>query len=268
MIRRILLSLSFLLIAVGIFGLLSSLQEAPAPATATGTTAAGTSSAVEDTRVPVWQTRRSIKLGQPVTPDDLEIAAIAKSLAQEQGLTGKQPFPVKPGSLARANISVGAMITEAQLLAPGDEGYVDLLITPGMVPYPLQISGASDYQAVLVPGDRVDVVMIASLEQNIATDQRLDNYRGLSVHSLLQNRRVLAVEKPKAASGIPAGISNETVVIELSREDVSKVMIARRVGLLDIHKSTQEPLPEVKAGDVLTDFYSVTELRGEVRVVN
>ncbi len=262
MIRRLLMTCGFLLCVIGIFGLLSGQENTPD----------SINTKITETAIPkvkVWVARRPLQQGEAVTMADIKVKMVAESSVVKREISETEPqtesFTLKPGSLAAVDISTGDRVSEKSFLAPGQPGYIELLIAPGMVPYPLDLDGTTDYNAVLTPGDQVDVVMIASLEQNLANKATLDSYRGLTVGPLLQGCRLLAVEGGIAAEN---EVAKTTVILELSRKDISKLMIARRVALLDVHKSSTLPLPEVKAGDVLPDFYSVTELRGSERVVN
>lgn len=253
MLRRLLLVAAFLFCAVGVYGLLAGSSGGAENRPATVTTDSRT-------EVEVWQARHTLAKGAPVSFQDLESFRFIKDKDERPS-----PFEIKPGAIARAEISAGTRMTNQLLVAPGDADYIDHLITPGMIPYPFTVAGSS-HQGVLTPGDRVDVVMIASLEQNLASGTQLTDFRGLSIGPLLTQRRVLAVEG-KAVLETSAS-AESTIILELSRDEVSRLMIAKRIGVLDIHKSVGTALPTVRTGDVLPGYSSVTELRGTERLVN
>ncbi|MCG8530284.1 MAG: RcpC/CpaB family pilus assembly protein, partial [Desulfovibrionales bacterium] len=182
------------------------------------------------------------------------------------GITEEQQKrkPFVPGSLAGMAMVADTVLTQAHLITPDHPDYIELILKPGMVPYPLQFDKNSGYPLVLAPGDKVDVVMISSLNQNLAEDDDVNSFDGLSVAPLLQSRKVLQVDDGKG--GLLGDTGKLTVVLELSRPQVSQLMLAKRVGLLDIHKATGVVLPQVRAGDVLPDFSSVVELRGKAAI--
>ena len=250
--RRILLGAAFVLSVGGVYGLLTSNKSAEPSVIITEQ---------GETHIPVWLVRRELKKGELFTLDDLKPGTLPEEDALEQGITTKDRFTFEKGSLINEDLPVDAVLSEHHIVKPDDPRYIDLFTAPDMVPYPLSFDKGNGYPLVLNPGDRVDVVMISSLKQNLANKSTVDSFQGLSVAPLLSTRKVLKVDNNRDSESI-------TVVLELSRKEVSQLMLARRVGVLDVHKSTTTPLPRVRAGDVLPDFSSVTELRGTKKVVN
>ena len=249
MLRRLLLAGAFLLCAMGIFSILNDNRPETVPV----------ASVPEMKTVQIWRARRTLAGGEQVTRQDLEADTVTQDHDEPVALT------LKPGAIARDTIDAGTRVTDLLLVNPGEADYISRLIKPGMIPYPLTISGGSNYQAVLAPGDRVDVVMVASLEQNLANNAQLSGYRGFSIGPLLSELRVLAVEEDGSLTDTSKDI---TVILELSPDQVSRILVARRIGQLDIHKSTGVALPSVRTGDVLPGYSSVMELRGGDRLVN
>ena len=172
-------------------------------------------------------------------------------------MTEAKRFILRDGTLAGMDIDQGSIVAENQLLVPGQSGYVELLLGKDMVPYPINIDDSAGLTRLLTPGDIVDVVLIASPDQNLAASPNLSSFQKLSVTPLLHNRRVLEIK--------PGSGNNKTVVVSLTKKEVTHMMIARRIGLLDVYKSTETILPGVRVSDVLSDFTTVTELRGQTR---
>lgn len=255
MLRRLLLVGAFVFCAIGVFGLLNNNDKSEP---------ASVAAVHQEKQVQVWRARRTLTGGERVTRQDLEAAMITPPPGQNQQKEQPTLTLLKPGAIARESIIAGTRVTDLLLVTPGDPDYINHLIKPGMIPYPLTING-SNYQSVLASGDRVDVVMIASLEQNLANNAKLSGYRGFSIGPLLSGLRVLAVQD---APLLDTGKKDSTVILELSRDQVSRILVARRIGQLDIHKSTGVALPTVRTGDVLPGYSSVTELRGAERQVN
>ena len=243
--RRLLLVVAFLLIAGGVYGLLTRNSGDQ------GDNAVVTSSANEEL-YSVRVIARDIEKGAFITQSDFRTELITSDNAQKWGVVNKEPFTLVKGSLVAESLKAGDVFPESLVITPDHPEYVDLIITPGMVPYPVEFSGSNGYPMILGPGDLVDVVMISSLNQNLAKKDSVDRFEGLSVSPLLRARKVLKVGDD--GEGVIGEEISTTVVLELSRKEVSQLMLARRVGVLDLHKSTQEPLPQVRAGDVLPDL--------------
>ncbi len=254
--RRVLLFLAFFLIIGGGYGLLTKEDKQPKE-----------TAQVELIEFSAWRASRSLQQGEPVTAADLRPVTLSQQQAEQLGLTSQERFSLINDSLAAQPIAAGSIVSEQDIAGPDHPEYVELLLAPGMVAYPVTFAGNTGYPLVLSPGDFVDVVMISSLSQNMAENDTVNKFQGLSVAPLLRARKVLKVGENMVEEGQPA-IAETTLVLELSREEVSQMMLAKRVGLLDFHKSIEEPLPQVRAGDVLPDFSSVTELRGVKKVVN
>lgn len=249
--RRIILGSAFLLCAAGVFGLLTNRESPTAEPVITDTGA---------TLVEVWMADAEIQKGDGITPVLLKANKVPESEAYEAGVVSVTRFDIEPGTLAGIDFEAGTIIPENKLLMPGQPGHMSLLLGPDRVPYPIEIEGRIALIDILAPGDEVDVVLIASSDQNLAANQSLSSYRGLTVTPLLKARQVVDIRENQSGE--------TTVVIGLSHKEVSQMMIARRIGLLDVYKSTADSMPEMRVGDVLSDFTSVTELRGRERLAN
>ena len=249
--RRLLLSSAFILYTIGMFGFLTSDRFKPVE---TVDTPSG------EPLFEVWVTETPIAKGDVVDPVMLKITKVPESEAYEAGVVSNERFEILPGTLAATDFDHHTIIPENKLLAPGRPGHMSLLLGPDQVPYPINVEGQIALIDILAPGDMVDVVLIASSDQNMASNPSLNSYRGLTVTPLLKKRPVVEIKESKS--------DEITVVISLNRQEVSQMMIARRIGLLDVYKSSTDTMPEMRVGDVLSDFTSVTELRGRERVAN
>ena len=258
--RRIVLSIAFLLCAGGIYGLLTQQSDQPADEPLTEL-----EQQQPDQRIQVWVAQRPFALGEKIHPADLKAQLLEPDKARAQGITTSELLQLGEGTLAGTYISTGAVILENQLLRPGQPAFTDFLLQPDKVPYPLVLAGNKGYNSILTPGDRVDVVLIATPGRNLADKQVGDAYQGLRVTPVLKSRHVVDIQKSENVTGESG---NTTVIVALSHKDVSKMMIASRIGLIDVYKSTTSSLPSVEVSDVLSDFTSVTELRGREREVN
>ena len=247
--RRILLGAAFILCSAGIFGLLNNALSK--------TTATPTVAETEIDEIQVWFARSPMTKGSKISPVDLKAGIVSREYALANGIDTVERFTLPDGAIAGVDFDANAIVAENLLLIPGQPEYIELLLGEDMVPYPVNIDDIDGLTELLTPGDLVNVVLIASPDQNLANSQNLNSFKGLSVTPLLQNRRVLEIKS--------GNNDRRTVVVGLTKEEVTHMMIARRIGLLDVYKSTENALPEVRVSDVLSDFTSVTELRGSSR---
>ena len=137
-----------------------------------------------------------------------------------------------------------------------------------MSPYALTINRKDFIGSGISVGDIVDVLILTSDEQNISETSRSDyikSFRSLSVSPLLRNIRVLAIEEED--------VEILSLTIELNREHIAKMVIARRIGIVEIIKSSGNAFysngsMNADTHDVLPNFKSVTEIRGPNKAFN
>ena len=246
--RRILLGAAFVFCAAGVYGLLTRAEKEVAPVA---------EPLPEVVMTEVWVAKQPVKRGEKINPVRLQAQRVALEVAQEAGVVSEKRFAIQEGAVAGMDFAVGTIIAENQLLVPGQPEYLELLLGADKVPYPISFESNDVIITMISPGDYVDVMLIASMDQNLAARKTLNSgsFEGLSVTPLLKKRRVLEIKEPDSG--------NSTVVISLEKKDISRMMIARRIGLLDVYKSGQSPLSEAHVSDVLKDYTRVTELRGD-----
>ena len=251
--RRLLLGASFLLCAVGVFGLLRSLtsgaEEIPVVYEAQP----------EETEnsINVWTVGRTLEKGDEIHRQDLQPAVISSEMAQQYGINRDNRFTLPSGSLAGTPLTEGSVVTQKQLVAPGDSGYFQLLLGEDMLAHTLDVSRSDFVAGNITVGDRVDIVLIASPDYNLAANERSGSHRSLSLSPIIRARRVLDMSS-----------KGDSLVIGLTPNEVSRVMLARRAGILKVLESKSAPLPGMHVNDVLPGFHSVRELRGGNRTLN
>ena len=243
--RRILLGAAFVFCAVGVYGLLNSsktqelevVKEAPPAPTMTE----------------VWVAQQPLKKGDVINSVHLKAKMVLEKEAQIAGVMAEKRYEILEGAIAGKDFAKDEIIAENQIVVPGHPQYLTLLMGPDQVPYPISFDGDDAMLTMISPGEYVDVMLIASVDENLANNRSLNSFDGLSVTPLLKKRQVLEIRRDD---------SNSTVVISLNKKDISRMMIARRIGLLDVYKSGRSSITEAHVSDVLKNYTSVTELRG------
>ena len=74
----------------------------------------------------------------------------------------------------------------------------------------------------------------------------------------MQSLRIISIENSNNTD--PAGTLSITAA--LNRRDAHKMLIASRIGEIDVFKSGSSSLINTRVGDVLSDLTSIIELRG------
>ncbi|USH05081.1 Flp pilus assembly protein CpaB [Grimontia kaedaensis] len=255
--QRLFFIIAMLSIGIGVLGLSGVFQTQPS-----------TASPVSHISYQVAQLKEPLKKGQILESGNFRYFRINEETALEKGVSYNTDISINPGMVAKRSISTKEYLSQNDFINPDDPGYVDAVIKTGMIPYSLTIEKKMFIGSGISVGDKVDIMILTSDDQNIGESSRnkfIESFRTLSVSPLLQNVRILAIDEE----------NNELLplTIELDRAQVAKMVIARRIGILEVIKSTDKFLRpslglSADTHDVLPNFKSVTEIRGQQRAFN
>ena len=218
----------------------------------------------------VWAAYAPIDKGETITLSHVHPARIPYEQAQELGATR---FPINDdiGYVATVTFESGDIVSQKDLCTFGGEiseaqECQKLITNQDKTPYPITIKSSSDLRNLIKPGDHIDVMLIATPDQSLAYREELTSYQGLTAVPLLRQQIVVQVPPLKDEEEYSENNIEQTVIVALTPENAAKVMVAKRIGALDIHKSTRVPLPETDISKIVPDFSIIKELRGNVRV--
>ncbi|WP_281647987.1 RcpC/CpaB family pilus assembly protein [Parendozoicomonas sp. Alg238-R29] len=258
--RRLLLLLTFLLTIVGFWGLLTSNAEDK-------TEEPPQHQDVLNDDVSVWIAYSAIEKGEPVTLEKVRPTIITAEEARLTESTQQISMSETENHIATADIQSGEIISARNLCSFYSESCQKLIMAPDKAPYPLVIKGSSEFYHLLKPGDLIDVMLIATPAQSMAYREELTRYQGLSVIPLLRKQMVLQVPDLKDNDDYSSKKDKkQTIILAMTPENAAKVMIAKRIGILDIQKSTDKAHPEIDISEIVPDFSIIKELRGNKRV--
>ncbi len=144
------------------------------------------------------------------------------------------------GAALSRRFRAGEPIAEGAVIKPGEPGFIPAALSPGMRAVSVALAAAQGDAGVLEPGDRVDVV----LTQNF-TGSRISMTRRTVAEMVLSNLRVIAIGNRVAAgrnrrggrTGFVrerGGRGGQTVTLEASARQVAKLMVAGRLGALQL----------------------------------
>ena len=97
---------------------------------------------------------------------------------------GVVPLGVVIGAVTRRAFSEGSMISWEGLLMPGHPGFISAVLNPGMLAVTVEVDRATTDANIIYPGDRVDVIMVATSNS--------DSF-GPASRTIVRDCRVLAV---------------------------------------------------------------------------
>jgi pilus assembly protein CpaB len=137
--------------------------------------------------------------------------------------------------MVRRSLGAGEPYIPGEFLSPGDRGFLASVLEPGMRAVTVGVDTISGTAGLIWPGDRVDLILTQSLE-----DQSLPLDHRVAGETLLVNARVIAVDQ-QLVQGAQAGSNtaggnqgNRTVTLEVTPVDAEKVEVASRIGHLSM----------------------------------
>jgi pilus assembly protein CpaB len=157
------------------------------------------------------------------------------------------------GSMVRSSIAAGAPILTSEVIHPGDHGFLAAVLAPGMRAVTIAVDNVTDENGLIWPGDYVDVLLTQSLgaagsSKSIVSEDVLDDVRVIATGQ----------ELIKTAQSGPATAPDQTVTLEVTPDEASRVLVATNLGKLSliVHSAqrsqadTNEMTQPVFSGDV------------------
>jgi pilus assembly protein CpaB len=174
-------------------------------------------------------------------PED--IVARAVSAPDNTGaISADSPNTVRSlaGAMTKHAMAAGDPIRDGDVIRQSDHGFMAAALKPGMRAVTIGVDASSGSAGLVWPGDRVDLTLTQS-----STDPALSPGRRVSAETILTNVRVIAIDSQLVAPTGGDG-QNRTVTLEVKPEDVQRVSVAKRLGLLSL--SVRAVSPDDAAG--------------------
>lgn len=255
---KFLMILSLLLLGVALIGLVMY-RFMPAEA---GTSQASSTKTIT---YEVWETRHSLSPGDPVSRQDLRLAKISQEAAFNKGIKANVTLPFVAGMVANTPLNEAAIIMPENITQPNQDGYFRLVMTPGHVPFPINVNQESVVGGVIQSGSKIDVLALTSRSQNLASEGSIRDFKSISLTPILMGVNVLQVKEDKSGL-ISTGSESKkaSLILELTPKQVATLTIAKNIAKLEVHVSTGESSPSAlsaNVGDVIPGYTAVREFR-------
>lgn len=207
----------FLLMGAGLIGFTAvawvDLHPPPAPV-------------AEAKKIPVLAAAGTLRAGTLLKPDDLEI----REMAEADVPTGARPDTPQArselfGAMVRQTLLPHQLVLPADVMRPGDHGFLAAVLTPGKRATSVGVDAVSGTAGLIWPGDHVDLILTQEInDPNISLSHRVAG------ETVLKDVRVIAIDQQLVQGGTtsPGDTSQQqrTVTLEVSPEDVEKVAVA------------------------------------------
>ena len=174
--------------------------------------------------VDVLVAARSLPLGGRVSEDALlwkKWPAEALTPAFISNDTRPQAMAELQNAIVRSPIVEGEPINEGKLVKAGESGVMAALLKPGMRAVTTRISVDTAAGGFIQPGDRVDVILTRSIQQNrIGAAGTQTNERLFVSDTIFENVHVLAIDQTFSTSAEGgATVIGSTATFEMSQGD-------------------------------------------------
>ncbi|WED26087.1 Flp pilus assembly protein CpaB [Vibrio sp. DW001] len=255
---RILIPVALIAIGAGLYGLSGNLIKQDAEQNVVDV--------VEDVNmITVWKAKEDIKRGQMVTRTQFYVTKVTEPEANDNGITEDVEIEFVRGEVSSKDISSDGWVTQLDLIKPDQDGYIDLIIADNMVPYGVKVDSDTIIGGVITHGSLIDVVALSSLSQNLASSDKVQPIQTVFFSPILIAVKVLKVEQ-----NVLEDDTEVSLVLELTRKQLAKLVIAKKIAQLEFHKSVgaeQAELLQANSGDILPTYRAIKEFRaGDVNI--
>lgn len=204
----------------------------------------------------VFVARSELTVGTIILPDQLARMPIERSAITpemvEADAAGEQ---LLVGSVARQVLPKGVPIARSATVQPGDRGFLAAVLPEGMRAISIPISEVGGISGLVMPGDRVDIILTYSVAAD-TIDAKRDVHASETV---VTNLRVLALDQRLQKSGpdaIPGSKDGppvaSTATIEVTPQQAETITLATTLGelslVLNSVRDGGDPKPEPEAG--------------------
>jgi pilus assembly protein CpaB len=189
---------------------------------------------VEMPKTEILVARQNIPVGKFLTVEDLRWQPWPQDSATENFTDKKinpQGLESAVGSVALANMVEGEPLTAAKYARPGTQGFMSVMLTPGMRAISIDINSVTGAGGFILPNDRVDVLITRDMK--VGDGAAIDSFR---TEKILSNVRVLAIDAiyGVAQEGQGAAIVGSRATIELGEKDAMMLRTAQRAGSISL----------------------------------
>jgi pilus assembly protein CpaB len=165
--------------------------------------------------------KRTLTFGSTLTEDDLMEIAWGANEAPP-GTFAKKQDVLKDGRRAvLSTIMQNEPLFESKITGPGQRASLSALIDEGMRAVTVRVDDVRGVAGFILPGERVDIVLVQGERDESSSDIILQNVRVLAVDQLANEKE----EMPKVA---------RAVTLEVNSEQAQKLILAGEIGKMSL----------------------------------
>jgi len=191
-------------------------------------------------RIQVLAAAHPLRAGSLIKYDDIQPKEMLASEAPAGARIDTPPARAElAGSMVRRSLQPQDVLLSADLLRPGDHGFLAAVLRTGMRATTVGVDAVSGTAGLIWPGDHVDVLLTHQMD-----DPARPAGRRIAAETVLNDVRVIAIDQQLvqgAAPGAPEAKPATTVTLEVSSLDSERVSVANRLGKLSLVVRSAKP---------------------------
>jgi pilus assembly protein CpaB len=195
-------------------------------------------------KVVVLAAAGTLRAGTLLKPDDIE----ARELLESEAPAGARRDTPQAraelfGAMVRQTLLAHQVVLPADVMRPGDHGFLAAVLTPGWRATSVGVDAVSGTAGLIWPGDHVDLILTQEI-----TDNTNNGANRIAAETVLKDVRVIAIDQQLVQGGSSSNgeASSRTVTLEVTPEDVERVAVATKLGHLSL---AVRPVDAAPGGD-------------------
>lgn len=199
-----------------------------------------------------------LRAGALLKPEDIGSADMPHSkIAAGASPDTAQDRSQMLGAMVRRSLVADDPILPADIIHPGDHGFLAAVLGSGMRAVTIGVDLISGGAGLIWPGDHVDLILTQTLDS-----PNLPSGRRMVAEKVLSDLRVIAVDQHLVEGATPEtaeGKVARTVTLEVTPAQAERVSVAERLGRLSlIVRSADQPVADAQPSDGSVTAANVT----------
>ncbi|MEN3976065.1 Flp pilus assembly protein CpaB [Emcibacter sp. SYSU 3D8] len=155
------------------------------------------------------------------------------------------------GSVVRLGIAKGAPIVTGAVIKPGEKGFLAAILAPGMRAISINISASSGGAGLIMPGDRVDVLLSQGLKVADASGAEKERR---ATETFIPDLRLIALDQ-KVSSDPADPVVGRTATLEVTPRQAEMLILGEDMGKLSLSlRSVQKADTDTLGRTVIWDY--------------
>jgi len=196
-----------------------------------------------------------LRAGNLLKPDDLAPLEVPVSDVKPGARPNTpQAFGELLGAMIRRSLVAGETVMPADVLRPGDHGFLAAVLGSGMRAVTVGVDAVSGTAGLIWPGDSVDLILTMD-DSTMAAGHRV------SGETMMHAVRVIAIDQQMVQGADSSNLeapTARTVTLEVSPAQAERVQVAVRLGKLSLCVVSAEDALKVDASQAGTSATTVT----------